>query len=418
VTWRAAALIVLLSLLAGAGSTADHVIPVAAGSCGPVRYEGDGEPDLIVVSDLPLRGIGAGTTKLMVDAIELVLREREFRAGEYGVGYQSCNDTVGDEPYDPLLCRQNARAYVAAADVVGIIGPWNSGCAVDQIPIVSRKGAGPLAMISPSNTFAGLTRADVDPTAPDLYPDGVRSYLRVVTHDFAQGAAAAELAARRGERVALVHQDLSDEYVSGLTRSFLSYARGVGLHVRQFEWTDRASYESLAASVAATRPNAVFLPGLTQLNAKQLIEDLRAALPRGVTLIGPDSFAAAEIARELGAAGDGMHVTVPSIPIEALPPAGKRIVRELGLTGGDPGAIGVPEAAQAAAVLLDAIGRSDGTRASVVGELFASKVEGGILGSFSFDRFGDILPAPVGLYRFEHGEIVVAGVVRARRPGD
>ena len=49
----------------------------------------------------------------MVEAIELVLREREFRAGEYRVGYQSCNDTVGDEPYDPLRCRQNARAYVA-----------------------------------------------------------------------------------------------------------------------------------------------------------------------------------------------------------------------------------------------------------------------------------------------------------------
>jgi hypothetical protein len=32
-------------------------------------------------------------------------------------------------------------------------------------------------------------------------------------------------------------------------------------------------------------------------------------------------------------------------------------------------------------------------------------------------RMRDILPAPVGLYRFEHGQILVAGVVRARRPG-
>jgi hypothetical protein len=72
-----------------------------------------------------------------------------------------------------------------------------------------------------------------------------------------------------------------------------------------------------------------------------------------------------------------------------------------------------PEAAQSAEVLLDAIGRSDGTRASVVEELFATKVENGILGSFSFDRFGDIDPAPVGIYRFRGGKIVGEGVVRA-----
>ena len=64
-------------------------------------------------------------------------------------------------------------------------------------------------------------------------------------------------------------------------------------------------------------------------------------------------------------------------------------------------------------MLLDAIARSDGTRASVVEELFATKVENGILGSFTFDRFGDIDPAPVGVYRYESGKIVVDSVVRA-----
>jgi hypothetical protein len=64
-------------------------------------------------------------------------------------------------------------------------------------------------------------------------------------------------------------------------------------------------------------------------------------------------------------------------------------------------------------VLLDAIGRSDGTRASVVEELFATKVRDGILGTFHFDRFGDIDPAPVGVYRFEKRKILVEGVVRA-----
>ena len=52
-------------------------------------------------------------------------------------------------------------------------------------------------------------------------------------------------------------------------------------------------------------------------------------------------------------------------------------------------------------------------RASVVEELFATKVENGILGSFTFDEFGDIDPAPVGVYRYEGGKLDVDGVVRA-----
>ncbi|HVH42921.1 MAG TPA: hypothetical protein VM925_11280 [Labilithrix sp.] len=58
------------------------------------------------------------------------------------------------------------------------------------------------------------------------------------------------------------------------------------------------------------------------------------------------------------------------------------------------------------------IARSDGTRAVVVEELFDTRVTGGILGSFSFDRYGDITPAAIGLYSIRDGALVVDGVVR------
>jgi branched-chain amino acid transport system substrate-binding protein len=407
------ALLVLLAGLATACAGNDGgVEPLATSSCAEVLYEGEGEPDVIVVSDLPRGGVGKETIELMIDAIEFTLRGREFRAGELRVGYQSCNDTVGTEPYDPSRCRRNASAYVATESVVGVIGPWNSGCAELQIPIVSRRDAGPLAMISPSTTFLGLTRTAY---AQPLYPDGVRSFARIVTHDHGQGIAAAHLAKRLGaRRVAAVHQNLGDPYVRGLTTSFLAAARELGLDTVSFDWRPAESYKELAASVAAARPDVVYLAGLTQLNANTLVEDLRAELSRSVELVGPDSFAALDIAQGLGPAGEGMFVTVPGIPHDLLPPAGERFVREFGGPANiDPGALGAPEAAQSAEVLLDAIARSDGTRASVVEELFATKTKNAILGSFSFDRFGDIDPAPVGVYRFEGGRIVGHSVVRA-----
>ena len=135
----------------------------------------------------------------MVRVIKGVLRQRGFRAGSYRVGYQSCGHSDDEE-----ACERNARSYAAAKDVLGVIGPYYSSCAALQIPILSRRAAGPLAMVSPTNTDPGLTLntpySDHDPGA--LYADGVRNYVRVVPPDIAIGAAAATLAKQMGaERV-------------------------------------------------------------------------------------------------------------------------------------------------------------------------------------------------------------------------
>ena len=44
---------------------------------------------------------------------------------------------------------------------------------------------------------------------------------------------------------------------------------------------------------------------------------------------------------------------------------------------------------QAATVMLDAIGASDGSRSDVISKMFATKVHNGLLGSFKFSANGD-----------------------------
>jgi len=46
--------------------------------------------------------------------------------------------------------------------------------------------------------------------------------------------------------------------------------------------------------------------------------------------------------------------------------------------------------AQAAKVLVDAIGKSDGTRSDVISKVYATKVNNGLIGSFSFNKNGDL----------------------------
>ena len=60
-------------------------------------------------------------------------------------------------------------------------------------------------------------------------------------------------------------------------------------------------------------------------------------------------------------------------------------------------------AAQAAELLVAAIARSDGTRASVSSELLKARVDDGLLGRFVIDPDGDPVPAPVTIVRLEHG---------------
>ena len=98
---------------------------------------------------------------------------------------------------------------------------------------------------------------------------------------------------------------------------------------------------------------AVFLAGLTQGNAKRLVEDLRAALGRTIPLIAPDSFASDRVAAELGPAGEAIYATEAGIEWRQLPGAATRFLRALGRPS-----VGVQqsyalEAAQATEILLD-----------------------------------------------------------------
>src|SRR6266545_5553539 len=57
--------------------------------------------------------------------------------------------------FDERKCAANTKAYAANADVIGVVGPYNSGCAYAEIPIANRAA---LPIVSPTNSDVGLTR--------------------------------------------------------------------------------------------------------------------------------------------------------------------------------------------------------------------------------------------------------------------
>jgi branched-chain amino acid transport system substrate-binding protein len=416
--WALLALLIAAFAIAAVGCGGDdddgdgggEVAALPSSACGPIRYEGEGEPDVLIASDLPLQGANRSLTTEMADAIEFTLKQQDWKAGDLNVGYQSCDDSTAQAgSWDSAKCSANGRAYASNESVIGIVGTFNSGCAKLVIPIANRAPDGPLAMVSPANTNPGLTESGpgADPGAPDVYyPTGTRNYARVVWNDQHQGAANAQYTKELGLKNVYVVND-KQTYGLGIANLYRDYSTKLGIKIAGFSaWDENASsYESLASRIKASGADGVFLGGIICLNGGKLIKDLRATLGADFTIIGPDGFTPISATIDgAGAAANGMYISQPGVPEDQLTGAGKKFVADFkadtGKTTVDPY---TSYAAQAAVVLLGAIERSDGTRASVAEELFNTDIKGGILGDFSIDENGDTTLGTVSFFQVRSG---------------
>ncbi len=393
-----------------------------ASACGQVAA-GESRPQFLIVSDLPLQGPFRAYVSPMVDAIRYVLEQRGFRAGRYSVGYRSCdNATAQAGGTDVFRCFSNAQAYARTPDVLGVIGSFFSFCSEVQIPIANQAADGPLAMISPSNTVIGLTRPwrGMRPgELRKLYPSGVRNYARIAAADHLAPLALAETARQLGAASVFVLHDREDPDTAAYAAKMRRAARELGLEVAGVGAWDPAarSFTGIAQRVADARPGAVLMTGAAPPHQGALIRDLREAVGPDVDLIASDGFADfPSLISSAGKAAEGMYVGNYGVPNDELPAAGREFLEELERSGkGERGEdFTAAYGAQAAEILLDAIARSDGTRASVSRELLRVRVEDGILGDIRFDRYGDPVEAPVTIYRIEGQEPVVDRVVMAR----
>jgi branched-chain amino acid transport system substrate-binding protein len=413
----AAALGLAIAAVGLAGSGSHSATPLPASSCSDVKYAGSGSPKFLIASDLPLQGAGRTQTIEMTKAIQFILARHAYKAGAYTVGYQSCDDATAQAgKWDSSKCSANANAYARNPSLIGVLGTFNSGCAAIIIPILNRAPGGPVAMVSPANTYVGLTTSGKG-TAPGepakYYPTGKRNYVRVVAHDAYQGAADAMLAKQLGVKKLYILND-KEAYGLGVATNMKNASKSLGIDVVGFDaWDGKASsYDALASKIKDKGAQGVFLGGLIDENGGKLVKDLRAVLGAGVRILTPDGFTpASALVRDAGASAEGVFVSVAGLPNSELKGAGKaflsgfaKVVRKQA----DPYSV---YAAQSAEVLLKAIAGSNGTRAGVAAQLFKVRIASGILGSFTFDRNGDITSGPITIYKITGGKGVTFKVI-------
>ena len=380
------------------GGGAPEALPSSA--CTAIEYKGDGDPDYVIASDMPMQGSSRFQTEQIVAAIRYQLEQQDWKAGDYNIGYQSCDDaTAQAAKWDSGKCSSNANAYAANDKVIGVIGTFNSGCAAIEIPVLNQAPDGGIGMVSPANTYPCLTvnlPGGCDSTEPDkYYPSGTRNYIRVVAHDAYQGAAVAEFMQSKGVKSVYILND-KEAYGLGVATTTRKAAESLGIKIAGFEaWDPKAtSYTAQMQKIKASGADAIFLGGLIDENGAQVIKDKVAVLgpnDGAVKLLAPDGFTQQSTIDESGTAAKGMYMSIAGVPIDTFKGAALEFID--GLLAGplqgsdiDPYAI---YGGQAAQVLLDAIGASDGSRADVITKLFATNVTDGLLGSFKIDENGD-----------------------------
>jgi len=354
---------------------------LALAACGGGSDEAasGGGKTLVISSDLPLQGSSADASASSNNVIKLYLEQIGYKVGDYTIEFKEYDDsTAAKGSWDDAQCAKNAQDHVANAAEVAVMGTYNSGCAKIIVPVLNQAPDGPMLMVSHANTNPGLTKT-WDPGEPEkFYPTGKRNYARVVTSDDYQGTAAAQfLKAERGVTKCAVIND-NQTYGQGLATAVKAELAKQGVEIVVDEAWDakQPNYTALMQKVKAAGADCLYFSGIYDNNGGQLVKDAVAVLgtPAEFVMMAPDGFTGYPDLQALPEA-EGLLLSFTGLSQDGILAAGGKAADFVAAYEAKYGAKPVGSfsiyAGAALQVILAAIEKSDGTRASITNAVFS-----------------------------------------------
>jgi branched-chain amino acid transport system substrate-binding protein len=372
---------------------------LVAAACG---REGAGPGNTLKVGVIaPLSGslapFGQGIRKSAELAVELA-------NAKTGVKFEL---VAADDGADPVKGADAARNLAEEPNLVAVIGTYNSGVAEKIQPILDRAG---IPMISPGNTLPSLT------LGPDWRTNPQRpysSYFRVVATDREQGRFGAGYAydTLKRRRAVVIYERKAVSKGLGLVYSEAFRRRG-GTVVEEIELKSEADIKGAVAKAKSDAPDIIFFGGEYPVGGIVAKEMFAAGLKApGVVLMGGDGLIDNAFVKIAGpGAAQGHYASLVGATVNLLP-GSKPFVDAYRTKYGtsDWNAFG-PPAFDATNIAIQALRNALGENVTLTAAMRRHLIEAiqnityrGVLGTTTFDPFGDTVNRIVTINRVEGG---------------
>src|SRR5712692_10413277 len=330
----------LLAILTACGAGTTTGSGGSTPSSGPIVLK--------IATDLPVSGADESSGKPAEDGANLAVDQANANHTVPNVTFQFVpKDDVGPSgTHDPAVGAQNVTALIGDAQVVGVVGPFNSSVAKAEMPISNQA---PLAQISPANTNPCLTKSDAasgcsgsNNLIPTLRPSGKVSYFRIATTDDHQGPAQADYLYKTLNLHKVYVIDDAETYGVGIANAIEGEWKTLGGTVlgHSSEPGKTTSYVSLLTQIASLHPDVLYFGGLDSTGGI-LIRQQMKQVPglSNLTLGGGDGIVTPSFASTIypivGVGGASIYGTVAVVDTSKNP-AAQTFVQQYHASTSDP----------------------------------------------------------------------------------
>jgi branched-chain amino acid transport system substrate-binding protein len=365
---------------------------------------GGGDTTTVVIGvDAPMTGglsaLGLGIKNSVDLAINTANKNKEVKGVTFKI-------EALDDQAAPASGQQNATKLVGMKDVIGVVGPLNSGVSQSVQGIFSKAD---LAQVSPANTSPDLSQGP-NWSKGDLKRP-FKTYFRTATTDVIQGRFAAQYFYNDAKKRKVFVIDDKQTYGAGLAAIFAAEFKRLGGKVvgTDHVTAKETDFSSVADKVKNSDADGVYYGG--HYPEGGLLSDQIKKAGANIPLMGGDALYDPEFIKASGESNDGDLATSVGYPVEQLDSA-KTFIADYKAGGyKDPYAAYGGYSYDAAWAIIQAVktvvedngGKLPTDARAKVTEALGKVAFDGVTGKVAFDEYGDTTNKQMTVYEVKKG---------------
>ncbi|MFB7027355.1 MULTISPECIES: branched-chain amino acid ABC transporter substrate-binding protein [unclassified Streptomyces] len=366
---------------------------------------GGGSTTTVVIGvDAPLTGSLSALGQGIKNSVDLAVKTANKNNEVPGVTFKI--EALDDQAV-PASGQANATKLVGNKDVLGVVGPLNSGVSQQMQGVFA---AAKLAQVSPANTNPALSQGDNWGKGEFKRP--FPTYFRTAATDVVQGKFAAQYLFKDAGKKKVYVVDDKQTYGAGLAAIFSDEFKRLG---GQVVGTDHVTvketdFSATADKVKTSGADSVYFGG--QYPEGGLLSDQIKKTGAKIPVMGGDGIYDPAFISASAEANDGDLATSIGYPVEKLDTA-KKFIADYNAGGyKDPYAAYGGYSYDAGWAVIQAVkavvaansGKLPSDARAKVTEALGKVSFDGVTGKVSFDEFGDTTNKQLTVYKVEGGK--------------